>query len=377
MTPTAVEDRRLLTDAVRAAASGASPRPFLSQKLGCGTDEALWKTLTQQIGVAGLLVPEELGGAGAGVAEIAAVLTELGSHLTPVPALATLGMAGPLIAVAPENDTVRGLEARLAEGISATVAWPHPEGPDLTPQMRVQESSDGPVLHGEADFVLDGMAAQVILAPAVTAAGVVLVAVETDADGVLRTPMTALDLTRGMARVAFDGAAVTVLTAPAPSAELLIPGLDIALTCMAAEQVGVAARCHTEAVAWARERIQFDRPIGSFQAIRHSLVDLLMDLELSRSVLDVAVRAADTYLDMRSEQSARALRTAASTAKAMCGDAATRLTDESLHIFGGIGFTWEHDAHLYFRRAKALDLMLGAPALHRTRLAASLGVGHE
>ncbi|MBH0119526.1 acyl-CoA/acyl-ACP dehydrogenase [Rhodococcus sp. CX] len=375
MTPATIEDRRLLTDAVRAAVSGASPRPFISQEQGCGTDDSLWKTLTQQIGVAGLLVPEELGGAGAGVAEIADVITECGAHLTPVPALATLGMAGALLAIAPDSDTVRALETRLAEGTPATVAWPNPAGPDLTPQMRVQESPDGPVLHGRADFVLDGMAAQVVIAPALATDGVVLVSVETDADGILRTPMTALDLTRGMARMAFDGTPVTVLTEPAPSADFLAPGLDIALTCMAAEQVGVAARCHDEAVNWARERIQFDRPIGSFQAIKHSLVNLLMDLELARSVLEVAVRAADTYLDMPTEQSALALRTAASAAKAMCGDAATRLTDESLHIFGGIGFTWEHDAHLYFRRAKALDLMLGAPADHRARLAAALGVG--
>ncbi|WP_238586183.1 acyl-CoA dehydrogenase family protein [Rhodococcus rhodochrous] len=168
---------------------------------------------------------------------------------------------------------------------------------------------------------------------------------------------------------------MTVLTEPAPSADFLASGLDIALTCMAAEQVGIAARCHEQAVEWARERIQFDRPIGSFQAIKHSLVDLLMDLELSRSALEVAVRAADAYLESPSSQTSGALRTAASAAKAMCGDAASRVTDETLHIFGGIGFTWEHDAHLYFRRAKALDLLLGAPAEHRRRLAASLGVG--
>jgi alkylation response protein AidB-like acyl-CoA dehydrogenase len=219
------------------------------------------------------------------------------------------------------------------------------------------------------------MAAEVLLAPAAGPDGVVLVAVEAEAAGVRRTPMTALDLTRGLAAVTFDGAPVVVLTEPRASADLLLPGLDIALTCLAAEQVGIASRCLDDAVAWAKERIQFDRAIGSFQAVKHTLVDLLQDLELARSALDVAVAAADAHLDDPTDETARALRVAASAAKAMCGDAATRLTDETLHVFGGIGFTWEHDAHLYFRRARTLEVLLGSPDDHRARLAAALGVG--
>jgi alkylation response protein AidB-like acyl-CoA dehydrogenase len=375
VTAVSADDRRLLVESVRAAASVVSPRTHLAGESGPGTDDTLWKTLTEQIGLAGLLVPEELGGADAGVAEVVATLSELGSQLSPVPVLATLGMAAPLLAVAGDTEQVRLLRGRLASGAAATVAWSHPGSVDLTPELRLGRSGGGAVVSGEALFVLDGMAAQVVLALAAGPDGIVLVAVEADAGGVQRTPMNTLDLTRGMAAVVFDRAVATVLTPPSGSAEHLVPGLDIALTCLAAEQVGVAARCHADAVAWAKERVQFDRAIGSFQAIKHSLVDLLLDLELSRSALDVAARAADAYLAAPGEATARELRTAASAAKAMCGDAATRITDESLHIFGGIGFTWEHDAHLYFRRAKSLDLMLGAPADHRARLAATLGVG--
>lgn len=377
MTATSAEERRFLADSVRAAVSGAYVRDFLAEDGDPDIDAALWKVLSQDVGLAGLLVPASLGGAGAGVAEVVTVLTELGSCLTPVPALASLGMAAPLLAVAGSGELVAALRSRMAAGTPLAVAWPHPEGADLTPTVLVETSKGRSAVTGQAPFVLDGMAAETILTPAAGPDGVVLAAVDTNASGVRRTSMPSLDLTRGMAQIDFDGATATVLTEPAVSPAHLEPGLDIALTCMAAEQVGIASRCHDDAVTWARERIQFDRPIGSFQAIKHTLVDLLQDLELSRSSLDVAVAAADTYLDAPSAASATSLRVAASAAKAMCADTATRITDEALHIFGGIGFTWEHDAHLFFRRARCIEQLLGAPDDHRARLATTLGVGHE
>ncbi len=371
MSHASVEERQMLADSVRAAASGSSPRAFLAEDGTAGTDTGLWETLSKQIGVAGLLVPEELGGSGAGVAEVAAVLGELAAQLSPVPALASLGMAGALLAVAGDGEQVRELRGRLAEGVAVSVAWPHPDGTDLAPTLRLESGR----LFGDAAFVVDGMAAQVLLAPAAGPDGVVLIAVDGDADCLRRTPMAALDLTRGLATVTFEGAPVVVLTEPQTSADFLLPGLDIALTCLAAEQVGIASRCLGDAVAWAKERVQFDRAIGSFQAIKHALVDLLQDLELARSALDAAVAAADAHLAGPTDETSRALRVAASAAKAMCGDAAVRLTDETLHVLGGIGFTWEHDVHLYFRRARSLELLLGAPDHHRARLAATLGVG--
>jgi alkylation response protein AidB-like acyl-CoA dehydrogenase len=180
--------------------------------------------------------------------------------------------------------------------------------------------------------------------------------------------MNALDLTRGVASVELTEASATVVGVGSD----VQAALDIALVFIAAEQVGIAQHCHDSAVAWAKERIQFDRPIGQFQAIKHQLVDLLMALELARSSLDNAVAAADAYLAERTTKAASALSVAASVAKARCGDAAMLVADESLHILGGIGFTWEHDAHLYFRRAKTLELLLGTPATHRQRCAAML-----
>jgi alkylation response protein AidB-like acyl-CoA dehydrogenase len=146
----------------------------------------------------------------------------------------------------------------------------------------------------------------------------------------------------------------------------------LTLVACAAEQVGIAQRCHDAAVAWAKERVQFDRPIGQFQAIKHLLVDLLMDVELSRSALDVAIDAAQKYLDGPSRESADSLRVAARFAASRAGDAATHVADESLHVHGGIGFTWEHDAHLYYRRARSLEIIHGDPASHRLDMARAL-----
>ncbi len=223
-------------------------------------------------------------------------------------------------------------------------------------------------MSGRADFVLDGCGAEIVLAPARCGDATVVVAVEATNSCVNRTPMDALDLTRGLASMVFIEAPGTVLAVDIG----LQPALDLTLVFVAAEQVGIAQQCHDSAVAWAKERVQFDRPIGQFQAIKHQLADLLMDLELARSSLDVAVLAADEYLDSPESATGRVLSVAASVAKARCGEAAMRVADESLHIFGGIGFTWEHDAHLYFRRAKTLEVLLGTPAQHRRRFSTLL-----
>jgi alkylation response protein AidB-like acyl-CoA dehydrogenase len=175
--------------------------------------------------------------------------------------------------------------------------------------------------------------------------------------------MSAMDLTRELATLEFTDAPGTVL---GNDVDLQV-ALDLALVFIAAEQIGIAQHCHDSAVTWAKERVQFDRPIGQFQAIKHQLVDLLMALELARSSLDVAVSAADAYLGDPTPGSAKTLSIAASVAKARCGEAAILVADESLHLLGGIGFTWEHDAHLYFRRAKTLEVLLGTPAAHRRR----------
>lgn len=366
-----IDEQRALAHAVRDAASHG-PREFLSEAGQPIRDEQLWKVLVEQIGLTGLLVPEEHGGAGAGIAELSVVLEELAASLAVVPALSSIGMATALLRVS-QAPAASVLASRLADGTAtAAVAWPKLLSDDFEPTVSLDapghQAPGEDRYSGIVELVLDGAAADVLLLPALRDDAVVVVAVETDDAEVEVEPLQSLDLTRGLSRVKMSGAQGV----PIASAEDLRLATDLALVMVAAEQVGVAQRCHDAAVEWAKERVQFDRPIGQFQAIKHTLVDLLMFVELGRSSLDVAVKAADEYLAEPTDALAVELRVAASLAKARCGDAATKVADESLHIFGGLGFTWEHDAHLYYRRAKSLELSFGDSGWHRRRFATIL-----
>ncbi|WP_216892264.1 acyl-CoA dehydrogenase family protein [Nocardia alni] len=363
------QERDALAAAVRDAAS-SGPREFLDDHGKPTRDVRLWKVLTEQMGLAALLVPEQDGGAGAGVAELALVIEQLAHTLAAVPALSSLGGASVLLRLTGTDASSALLQRLAGESICATVAWPDPASHSVVPVLAVDGTAVGSdvTISGRAEFVLDGADADVILVPARGGEAEVVVSVDAANPAVRRTPMTGLDLTRGLASIELDNAPATVLG----SGVDLQAALDVFMVLVAAEQVGIAQRCHDAAVAWAKERVQFDRPIGQFQAIKHQLVDLLMAVELARSSYDVAVAAADAYLSDPAEVTARALGVAASAAEARCGDAAVLVSDESLHILGGIGFTWEHDAHLYFRRAKTLEQLFGSPAAHRNRFATTL-----
>ncbi|MBF6262403.1 acyl-CoA/acyl-ACP dehydrogenase [Nocardia farcinica] len=364
------QERRELARAVRdAAASG--PREFLDESGEPRRDQRLWKVLTEQMGLAGLLLPDQDDEASAGLAEVALVLEQLARSLAVVPALSSLGSATTLLRVV-GTEAADALLARMADGaVTATVVWSDAAAPTADPAFVV----DGPAVTGaqarvtgRAEFVLDGAATEVLLVPARCGDETVVVAVEATEPGVVRQRRPGLDLTRGLTSVDLAQAPATVLGVGAD----IQAARDLTLVLVAAEQVGIAQQCHDAAVQWAKERIQFDRPIGQFQAVKHHLVDLLMTLELARSALDVATGAGDDYLAEPTADRAGALAVAASMAKAQCSEAAILVADESLHIFGGIGFTWEHDAHLYLRRAKSLEVLFGVPAAHRARFASLL-----
>ncbi|MCZ4588746.1 acyl-CoA/acyl-ACP dehydrogenase [Rhodococcus opacus] len=363
------QERAALAEAVRDAAS-AGPREFLDDHGRPERDGRLWKVLTEQMGLGALLVPEAQGGAGAGVTELAVVVENLARTLAVVPGLSSIGIAGSLLRLVGTGPAMELLSQLGEDGRTATVCWSDPASttPGPSAGARREQGNEKISVSGTFEFVLDGMHADVLLVPVVLGGDVAVVAVDADAPGLTRTAAVGLDLTRGMATVEFDGAPASLLGVGVP----LGAAADLALVLIAAEQVGIAQHCHEAAVAWAKDRVQFDRPIGQFQAIKHQLVDLLMAVELGRSSLDVAVVAADAYLDERSEVTARDLSVAASMAQARCGDAAMFVADASLHILGGIGFTWEHDAHLYLRRAKVLEVLFGTPAEHRSRFAGFL-----
>ena len=326
-----------------------------------GYDAQAWRLLGTEMGLAGLGIAEDLGGAGGGLAELSVVASELGRVLLPVPFFSSTVLAGQILARCP--DTGPDLLARLSAGAElAAFAGTDPDGCWRPDRLPVQAEADGR-LHGEADFVLDGAAAAHLVVAARTPDGCDLFLVAGDAEGVQTKALETLDPTRAQARVTFDGAPGTPLTTGGAGAGAVAAGLDVALVVLAAEQVGGAAACLDLAVEYAKLRHQFSRPIGSFQAIKHKLADLLLLVEMGRSAVDRAMAA---------EHDPPRLAEAAAVAKIWCSDAYTTVATENVQIHGGIGFTWEHDAHLYFRRARADEQLLGDATVHRARLATLL-----
>jgi alkylation response protein AidB-like acyl-CoA dehydrogenase len=383
---TAAARRRLTDGPAPAQPEDAQPKDAQPQDAEPGYDEDAWRLLGTEMGLAGLGIAEDLGGAGGGLAELTVVAEELGRSLLPVPFFSSTVLAGQILARCP--DTGSDVLARLsAGGELAAFAGTDPDGCWRPDRLPVQAQADGRLhgradfglhgradfglhgradfgLHGRADFVLDGAAAAHLVVAARTPAGCDLFLVAGDAEGVRRRALETLDPTRAQASVSLDGAPGTPLTTGGAGAAAVTAGLDVALVVLAAEQVGGAAACLDLAVEYAKLRHQFSRPIGSFQAIKHKLADLLLLVEMGRSAVDRAMAA---------EHDPARLAEAAAVAKIWCSDAYTTVATENVQIHGGIGFTWEHDAHLYFRRARADEQLLGDATVHRERLAALLG----
>ena len=367
-----------LREAVRDLVAGSGGIAAARQRLDAdpardetGYDERAWRLLGSDMGLAGLGIAEDLGGAGGGLAELTVVAEELGRSLLPVPFFSSTVLTGQILARCP--DTAADVLSRLcAGGELAAFAGTDPDGrwrPDRLP-VEVSERTSGKAgehgwrLRGRADFVLDGATAAYLVVAARTPSGCDLFLVPGGGEGVQRRALRTLDPTRGQALVSFHDAVARPLTSGGSGAGTVTAALDVALVVLAAEQVGGAAACLDMAVDYAKIRHQFGRPIGSFQAIKHKAADLLLLVELGRSAVDRALLV---------EPDPARLAEAAAVAKIWCSDAFTTVATENVHIHGGIGFTWEHDAHLYVRRARADEQLLGDATVHRERLAALLG----
>jgi alkylation response protein AidB-like acyl-CoA dehydrogenase len=355
-----------LREAVRDLIDGAGGVAVARGRLdaGPGYDERAWRLLGSDMGLAGLGIAEDLGGAGGGLAELTVVAEELGRSLLPVPFFSSTVLAGQVLARCPDaaGDVLAGLSAgsELAAfaGTDADGCW----RPERLGVEAAQEQ-DSWRLRGTAGFVVDGATADHLVVAARTPAGCDLFLVAGDGEGVKRRAIETLDPSRGQAVVSFDGAAGIPLTSGGGGAGAVDGALNVALVVLAAEQVGGAAACLDMAAEYAKIRHQFSRPIGSFQAIKHKLADLLLLVEMGRSSIDRALLA---------EGDPARLAEAAAVAKIWCSDAFTTAATENVHIHGGIGFTWEHDAHLYFRRSRADEALLGDATVHRERLAGLL-----
>jgi alkylation response protein AidB-like acyl-CoA dehydrogenase len=228
------------------------------------------------------------------------------------------------------------------------------------------KSGDAWTLNGHKSFVLDGHTASLIIVPARTPAGVSLFAVAGDAAGLTRTALSTMDQTRKQARLEFSGVPGRLIGSDGGGWDVLAKTLDLAAVALAAEQVGGAQKVLDMSVEYAKVRVQFGRPIGSFQAIKHKCADMLLEVESAKS--------AAYYAGWAAAEDSDELPVVACLAKAYCSDAYFHATAENIQIHGGIGFTWEHPAHLYFKRAKSSELYLGDPTYHRELLAQRIGL---
>ncbi|KUI22473.1 acyl-CoA dehydrogenase [Mycobacterium sp. GA-1285] len=364
MSTTESVDLADLREAVRDFLVARSPSSAVRAAMysPAGYDHRIWRELTADLGLASIAVPEEFGGAGAGMRELAVVFEETGAALLCAPFFSTVALAIPTLLASGDAAAVREYLPPLLDGsrtatavLSGTLdAWDRGAAP-----LTARGDGVDYRLYGEADRVLDGHIANTILAAANTAAGVSLFAVNADTDELIREPLVALDRTRRVAKLRFDGVEARLIGADGGAAAGLERAYHLALVALAAEQVGAAQRCLDMAVGYAKERIQFGRAIGSFQAVKHRCADMLVLVEGARSAAQHAAELPD----------GEELAVAASVAKMACSEAFLQVALDNMRIHGGIGFTWEHDAHLYVRRAKATQLIFGTPDYHAQRLA--------
>ncbi|GGV75089.1 acyl-CoA dehydrogenase [Streptomyces gelaticus] len=347
-----------LRAAVRALLADRSDAPAVLARAESATpyDPQLWKALAAGIGAAGLLVPEEFGGQGASHREAAVVLEELGRAVTPAPYLTGSVVATQtLLALGASEGPVAALLGDLAAGRRvAVLAVPFAaQAPDAARPAGVVAGR----VEGTVTGVADAAAADVLLVP--TTDG--LYAVEAGAGGVAVEPLVPLDLTRPLATVTLAGAAGTCLADGASAVAAVRRGLLAGAGLLASEQLGVAEWCLAETVRYTRERHQFNRPVGSFQALKHRMAQVWLEVVSARA----AARNAADALATGSPDAPLAV----AVAQAYCSGVAVHAAEECVQLHGGIGMTWEHPAHLYLKRAKADSIAYGTAGRHRETIA--------
>jgi alkylation response protein AidB-like acyl-CoA dehydrogenase len=312
---------------------------------GNGIDRELWTSFCQELGLAGIGIPEELGGAGLGMVEFAVVAEAAGAQVAAIP---LLGLATAARAIA-----AGGSSEQKAEWLPRLIAGEAIAACEGVPSLKYAEGK----LSGVIDPVPHGAAADLFVFVAPGQAWLV----RADAPGVSVKAHVSMDQTRPFARITLDGAGAEPLADPSAAIAALHQGGWI---CLAAEALGGAQEALDRTVAYAKERVQFGRQIGSFQAYKHRLADMMIEIEQARS----AVYWAACAVDEGSDEADIALH----AAKSFCADTYFMCAGNMIQLHGGIGFTWEHDAHLFFKRARSIQSMLGDGNFHRESIAAKI-----
>jgi alkylation response protein AidB-like acyl-CoA dehydrogenase len=365
------DEQEELRAAVRRFLTEKSPETEVRRLMDTteGYDPAVWSQMAEQLGLQSMTIPEEFGGSGFSYVELIVVLEEMGAALLCAPFFSTVALAANALLTSGDDDAKKSYLPGIASGETiATLAITEDNGKwDFSGiELAATKKGEGWVLNGHKMFVLDGHVADPIIVAARTAKGVTLFAVDGDAAGLTRTPLPTMDQTRKQARLGFSDTPAALIGTEGAAEAGLSKTLDLAAVALAAEQVGGAQRVLDASVEYAKTRIQFGRPIGSFQAIKHKCADMLLEVESAKS--------AAYYAGWAAAEDSDELPVVASLAKSYCSEAYFHAAAENIQIHGGIGFTWEHPAHLYFKRAKSSELLLGDPSYHRELLAQRIGI---
>lgn len=326
-----------------------------------GHEREVWQRLCGELELPGLHVPVEYGGVGATLVETAIAFGELGRALTPVPFAAMMFAIEAILRAGDEKQCKTLLAGLLSGEQVGTLAWCG--GDFSTTNVRAECRHGRTVLTGQCTPVLHGHVADLFVVPAKADGAVCLHVVAAEADGVTVTPLNSFDATRPVAALQLKQAPAEALAADcADDCERI---LDVARVLLAAEMLGGAERCLDMAVEYAGTRKQFGRPIGSFQAVKHACADMMIEVDATRAtVMYAAMSAADDH----------ELKVAAPLAKAQAAETFALCAGSAIQVHGGIAFTWEHDLHRYFRRAKTAEAMFGSSAQHRGMLADRIGL---
>jgi alkylation response protein AidB-like acyl-CoA dehydrogenase len=365
------EEQEELRKTVRSFLESKSPETEVRRLMETteGYDPAVWNQMAEQMGLQGLAIPEEFGGSGFSFVELGIVLEEMGRALLCAPYYSTVVLAANTLLHCGDKAAQADYLPGIASGETiATLAYTEPNGKwdESGITATATQTGDRWTINGTKMFVLDGHTASLLIVAAKTAKGTSLFAVDGAAPGLTRTALSTMDQTRKQAKLEFVDTPARLIGTDGEGWKTLSTVLDLAAVGLAAEQVGGAQKVLEMAVEYAKVRVQFGRPIGSFQAIKHKCADMLLEVESAKSAAYYGMWCA---AEMNDE-----LPSVASLAKAYCSEAYFHATAENIQIHGGIGFTWEHPAHLYFKRAKSSELLFGDPTYHREQLAQRIGI---
>jgi len=365
------ELRTAVRDFLASKADEAAVRAAVDSERGY--DDKVWAQIAAELGLPALALPTAYGGDGYGVVELSVVIGEMGRVLLPSPFFSTVVLAATAIVASGDAGAAERLLPGIAAGTTtATLTVPDRAGSwePAAGTLGIHATGSGAeaVLEGSAPLVVEGGTAHVVLVVADGPGGPTLYEVDATATGFARTTLRTLDLTRRVARIDFSAAPARLVGEPGAAASVVARVLDVATTALAAEQVGGARACLQMATAYAKERMQFGRPIGSFQAVKHKCADMLARVQVADAAATEAARAVDGVPGSPDPG------VAAAVAHAVCSEAFMAVAAENIQVHGGIGFTWEHPAHLYYRRAKASQLLFGGPAVYYERLLRRAGV---